>query len=192
MEPRMSAPELNLFAAFVHNARGMLEFGCGGSTVFASRTGRGFLESIDSSAAWVEKVGKAVAAQPASRSVHLKVVDIGVIGDWGMPKDEEKKPMWSRYHEEVWHRLDVTKIDFVLIDGRFRLACFYQCLLRLCPGTFVAFHDLAARSLYMRARQVAREVATSENLSVFQTNSLSQEQREHVGNLLLSHRFDPR
>jgi hypothetical protein len=57
--------------------------------------------------------------------------------------------------------------DFFLVDGRFRVACFMQALLHAQTGALIAVHDFASRPTYHVIYEVAREVASAENFSVF-------------------------
>ena len=42
----------------------------------------------------------------------------------------------------------MTLADVILIDGRFRVACFLYCLLKSKEGSFIFFDDYINRSYY--------------------------------------------
>lgn len=94
-------------------------------------------------------------------------VDIGETGDWGYPVNKLKMDRWPKYHGAIWSDPGASEADFYMVDGRFRVACFMQAVLRARADSFIAIHDFANRSRYHVVREVAREVAVSENLSVF-------------------------
>lgn len=167
MQPRMSAPECALLTAFLCRSRTYLEFGTGGSTVLAARFVEGHITSVDSSAEWLEKVRVACAEAGCRAALDLVLVDIGPTGGWGYPSDPATAERWPAYHEAVWDRPKAREADFCLVDGRFRAACFLQALLHCRPDTLIAIHDFNSRPGYHVARELAREVAMAEDLSVF-------------------------
>ena len=98
------------------------------------------------------------------RLVH---VDIGPTKEWGYPDGEARRDDWRSYHERIWADPEASRADFYLVDGRFRVACFAQVLLHAAPDALIAIHDFANRPDYHVVHDVAREVARTENLSVF-------------------------
>jgi hypothetical protein len=54
-----------------------------------------------------------------------------------------------------------------LIDGRFRVACFAQTVLRCSPDAVIGIHDFASRKPYHVVREIAREIASTEDISFF-------------------------
>ena len=57
--------------------------------------------------------------------------------------------------------------DVYLIDGRFRVACFCQALLRAGPEARLMIHDYRSRPHYHPIETVAVPVAETEDLTVF-------------------------
>ncbi|HTG19783.1 MAG TPA: hypothetical protein VK681_07045 [Reyranella sp.] len=72
-------------------------------------------------------------------------MDIGPTRKWGHPLDDESKARWPQYAQAVWQAALPTPVDFVLIDGRFRVACALMALLKARPHARVAFHDFWTR-----------------------------------------------
>lgn len=58
-------------------------------------------------------------------------------------------------------------VDFCLVDGRFRVACFLHSLLHCRADMLLAIHDFENRKRYHVLREIARAVAMADNLSVF-------------------------
>lgn len=168
MTPAMTLPEVALLRAFLRPARHYLEFGCGGSTVLASRIiDGGRIICVDSVQEWLDRVAEACAGPQSRTRPEGHHVDIGPTGKYGRPLDLSGVARWPAYHERIWTTLDARTVDFCLVDGRFRIACCLQALLRCRPGTPVAVHDYAARPHYHVIGGVARQIARAQELAVF-------------------------
>jgi hypothetical protein len=165
MLPAMSEKELDLFFAFLKNSRNYLEFGTGGSTYAASRHVKQSIISVDSSAEWLDKL----RVECANSEIDQKLIyiDIGPVGDWGYPTELSSQPKWPRYHEYVWELPESSQADLYLVDGRFRVACFAQTVIHCRPDALIGFHDFASRKQYHSVYEIAREVATAEDMSFF-------------------------
>ncbi|WP_246787736.1 hypothetical protein [Bradyrhizobium sp. CCBAU 53421] len=166
MKIAMDGQEVTLFKSFVDLSTRYLEFGSGGSTWLACQTRKEWVISIDSSLEWLNNVGD--ATRDASTRPQLLHVDIGKLREWGYPIEKEKESTWPDYHERVWERPESKTADLYFVDGRFRVACFVQCVLHGAPGAFIAIHDFENRPHYHSVRTVAREIARANNMSVFQ------------------------
>lgn len=165
----MAEPEIELLARSLESAENYLEFGCGGSTVLACQTVRKTVTSVDSSRVWVKQIGASCRRFPIRpRLFHI---DIGPVKDWGRPADESRRSDWPKYHSEIWWNVDAMMIDFCLVDGRFRVACFLQALLRLRPDARIAIHDFRNRPQYHAVLDHAEEIASAETLSIFTRKS---------------------
>lgn len=161
----MYAEEEALLTCFVRNASSYVEFGTGGSTVLASKHVQDRIISVDSSQEWLDLVRLACTD---SRVVpELLYMDIGTTGDWGFPTDNKTRDRWPAYHSEVWNIEGSSEADLYLVDGRFRVACFAQAVLHCKPSACIAIHDFASRPAYHRIKEIAREIATAGDLSIF-------------------------
>jgi hypothetical protein len=167
MQLSMTAAEQNLFASFLRSAKGYAEFGSGGSTYLASALVDGPVVTLDSSRDWLDQVAAACAKDPDRRQPRLVFVDIGPTGAWGAPADASCKSRWERYSLDLWEIEGTEDSDVVLVDGRFRVACFVESLLRCRPDTVVLFHDFGNRPHYHVAHEAGREIARAENLVAF-------------------------
>jgi hypothetical protein len=90
----------------------------------------------------------------------------------------------------MWSDPRLAQADLYLIDGRFRLACFAQALLRCREGAFIAFHDYASRPHYHLGASLAREVVRVDDLSIFMRSPAFD--REHALRFIAQHAHDPR
>ncbi len=169
MHVNMDASERLLFKSFVDVSERYLEFGSGGSTWLASQTEKEWIISIDSSPEWLSNV--ADATKDSATKPELVHIDIGETREWGYPANRKKESSWPHYHERIWQRPESRNADLYFVDGRFRVACFVQCLLHSAPGALIAIHDFADRPQYHVVKRVAVEIARANNMSVFQRPS---------------------
>ena len=124
----MSENERELFVKSISESKEYLEFGSGGSTFIVLKTTKANVISIESDINWINHMRDNKTIFEEEQFCRLKFVhiDIGEISSIGMPKDKSKMESYPKYSEEIFKRLDknkVDKIDTVLIDGRFRVAC---------------------------------------------------------------------
>jgi hypothetical protein len=134
----------------------ILEYGSGGSTVIAAEMDGKTIFSVESDASWVAGFQSWFAANKPKATVHLHVVDIGQTAEWGAPVSQRG---WRRYHHypiSVWDRDDFVHPDVVLIDGRFRLACFLTTLYRITRPITVLFDDYRNRPVYHRVETLVQ------------------------------------
>jgi hypothetical protein len=161
----MSRTEIALFESFLRHSDKYVEFGVGGTTVLAADNVKEWMICVDSSKDWIEKVDLECTRKKA-RPVFLHA-DIGPVGHWGLPIDPTTQPRWEVYHSEVWRTPRSSSADLYLIDGRFRVACFAQTVLHCLPYSVIGIHDFASRGRYQVVREIAREIASVENISFF-------------------------
>jgi len=186
----MTRDEQVLYLSFLRCAKRYFEFGSGGSTYAAAQTVQGSIISVDSSAAWLQRVKEACGAPSARTMPQLLHVDIGEVADWGFPKDEQRRADWPAYHTKVWELPGSTKADYYLVDGRFRVACFLQVVARAERAVPIAIHDFADRPHYHVVFQFADEIARAERMSIFK-----RKRRLEPDSLQLAldeYRFDPK
>lgn len=169
-KPCMTPAEVALFSECIPHAGCALEFGSGGSTQLFFERGASRLYSIDSDEEWLKKL----IASPVV-SIHLKYnrwkpfhANIGPVRAWGAPVAEEPQICWLNYHQYCWETILERTFDIILIDGRFRVACLCQSLLR-CDNdnaTYL-FHDFFNRPDYSVVLEFLDVVAQADTLAVF-------------------------
>ncbi|VDC31879.1 hypothetical protein [Pseudogemmobacter humi] len=134
-------------------ARVVLEYGSGGSTLLAAEAGA-TVWSVESDAAWAGMMRDWFAAHPAP--VHIHHADIGPTKEWGHPADEAGFRRWPDYALQVWDLPGFSHPDVVLVDGRFRLACFLTVAYRITRPVVLFFDDYLPRPAYHKAGEIAR------------------------------------
>ncbi|MEZ5684860.1 MAG: hypothetical protein R3D78_02760 [Paracoccaceae bacterium] len=147
-ELTLPAAEADCLRAEYQRAGCILEYGSGGSTVLGAEMAGKTLISVESDRAWHGAMTRYFAAHPPRAKLVLHHADIGPTGDWGHPKSEAQFRRWPGYPLSVLDRPDFTQPDLVLIDGRFRAACFLACLFRTRAPLRVLWDDYAGRDRY--------------------------------------------
>ncbi len=134
-----------LFRQLASDCRHYGEYGCGRSTTWMAKATPAEIVSVDTSREWLQRV-EAELGEPAGR-VQLVHVDLGELADWGNPVSYEQRHRIGDYLAAPWKNR-AGQPDLVLIDGRFRVACFLYTLLQAKPGTRVLFDDYRERMKY--------------------------------------------
>lgn len=119
------------------------EYGCGASTIWVANNCAAQIISVDSSKFWINKIKQDI---PSENKIELIHVDLGELGDWGRPVDYTHRSKINDYLNAPWS--DGAKPDTILVDGRFRVACFFTSLLAADPGSIIIFDDYADRKHY--------------------------------------------
>ncbi|MCG6883782.1 MAG: hypothetical protein LJE62_08525 [Silicimonas sp.] len=166
-------PEESEFLKSVYGkASTILEYGSGGSTLYAARETSANILSIESDRAWARSLNKVLeenAVDPARAQVQW--VNIGKTRKWGYPADHTG---WRRYPNYVlspWE--DGFDPDVVLIDGRFRRACLAATMMLCRRETTVLFDDYASREAYHKVEAIAKPVEIVGRLARFQVSPVS-------------------
>ena len=145
LTPHMSDEELDCFTRHLAGVERYLEFGCGGSTVWAARAKVKRIVSVESDPDWITKCR--LAPELKGADVAFVHVDIGETGEWGKPVNSLGAERWPAYSGAGWDLLDAPP-DLVFVDGRYRVACGLQAVLRTPPSTKLVIHDFWNRPAY--------------------------------------------
>jgi hypothetical protein len=168
MKVHMTPEEQALFAELLSKASSYTEFGAGGSTVLAASLISGPIVSTDSSTEWLERVAAECAGPGYKSKPQLVLADIGPIREWGNPADESCRNRWPLYPLSIWSVKHAANADLFLVDGRFRIACFLEILLRCRADARIAFHDYRDRPGYHIVEKFANVVNSAGTLFVFE------------------------
>jgi hypothetical protein len=181
MKIAMTAPEIALLDRMMTPLTRYLEFGAGGSTIFALER-CATVTSVDSHPDWLKAVRDAAGAG-SSRLTTIQA-DIGEVKEWGYPVDESEPGIFSRYFHAADYSLNDA--DLILVDGRFRVACFAHVVAMGFKGP-IMFHDYRDRPWFHDVEQIAKPVISADTLSVFLPTH-----REAAADLLKKYSADPR
>lgn len=163
MVPRLDRSGIALLGECLASAQRYIEYGCGGSTLFALTRSKAHVFSVESDAAWAAKV--AGAAGDHSSRLDLEAVDVGPCGPWGRPLGYSHRRNFLQYIESPWRRAQCA--DLVLVDGRFRVACFCKSVLAAAPGTTILFDDYLTRTKYHVVEEVLKPAGHAGRLARF-------------------------
>jgi len=149
MAPWMVRSDQQLLRRYLANCSLYLEFGSGGSTVWALRSPNiQHVHTVESATSWIATLSRRhdVASAIRQGRMHFHPVDLGATrlkGAPGGPIDTSHRSQWPSY----WRQpvLRTVPFDLIVVDGRFRTACFLHAL-RTIPDerrevTFLAFHN---------------------------------------------------
>ncbi|MCC6829529.1 MAG: hypothetical protein IT550_15000 [Novosphingobium sp.] len=169
--PHMDPEGLHCFQTALATSRCYLEYGSGGSTIYANNIAKvKNIISIESDRSWAENVAKSLDKNGSK--VFISYCDIGDVGDWGAPKSRERMENFWRYATNPWEAARQHNLvpDTVLIDGRFRVASFLYSLLSSRVGTTLLFDDYLDRPEYHIVEKFCRIESLHGRLALFRTN----------------------
>ena len=144
------------------------ECGMGQSTLAVARTTRAQVQAVDTALEWRDRVWAELdpAAQVRTTLLH---VDLGPVGNWGFPKSYDRREHIPAYLAGPWQ--DGFDPQLVLVDGRFRVACFLTCLLNAKPGTRILFDDYTERGYYHIVETLLAPTRVTERQALFDVPS---------------------
>jgi hypothetical protein len=177
--PAMPDAESNALKEAMLLSRCYAEYGAGGSTVAASSANIPDVICTESDAAWLQGVQRKVSevVPDIAGKLHFIHVDIGPTKEWGYPASEAQWRHWPRYPLKLWAYCKYQALvpDLVLVDGRFRKACFYATLLHAMPGCRIFFDDYRERPHYHSIEKFISQSYVIGRMAVFNvSNSFSE------------------
>lgn len=148
--PALTLPpaEAQLVRQHYAQARVILEYGSGGSTVCAARHPGKLIFSVESDRAWLLGLQRKFDQADLPSDPILYYADIGPTGAWGRPVDDRLWSGFYRYPLAIWAESFFRQPDVVLIDGRLRPACFVATCINTRAPVTVLFDDYLNRPSY--------------------------------------------
>ena len=175
LRQRLFGGNIELFSNQLKNANVYFEYGCGDSTLFASQIPGLEVHSVDTSQVWADAVSK-------STKNRVIWVDVGDLLEWGRPSDYSKRANYKTYREALW--ANDKQPDVVLIDGRFRVACFLTVLLKVQKQTSIIFDDYTFRKNYHIIEELISPHRIEGRQALFNATPLNESDRKRVSDLL--------
>lgn len=154
--PEITFPDVeaaHVRAAYAE-ARAILEYGSGGSTVMAAEMAGKYILSVESDRAWAMSLQLYLDEAEIRSAATVWHVDIGETGDWGRPRDHTAWRQFPSYAMGIWEEPFFRHPDVILIDGRFRAACLLTAALRIERPVTVLFDDYYDRPRYHAVEEV--------------------------------------
>ena len=177
-KPMMTRKEIRFLDEVLSKADAYLEFGIGNSTLFAlDHKNLGCVKGIETSKPWIEMVARdpSISAAVAKGRLELVHVNIGPTRKLGYPEGDSDKGKWKDYSSQTFSSCgQAAQHRVVLVDGRFRVACFLKMLKSMAPEdlkrTQILIHDYN-RKKYRVVEEFAELVEkTRESCTVFMEN----------------------
>ncbi len=169
--PQLTFPDAvaDLVRETYAGAQAVLEYGSGGSTVLAAERGIPCM-SVENDRGWAAGVKAWIDATYPGHGVRMHTVYIGPTRKWGRPS-KTQAPLWRwrypAYPRSVWRRRDLVRPDVVLIDGRFRPACFLTVLAELTAPATILWDDYEGRPAYRSVERFCAPRTLVERMAVF-------------------------
>jgi hypothetical protein len=169
--PHMPELEFAALKRYLDGCDVYLEYGCGGSTLFAGQIGVRTIYSVESNGEWMRRIQAAYDRRFAAKGLTLLTLhaEIGPTGAWGHPTDPVHASKWPGYAIAPWLLLAQRQQSprVVLIDGRFRVACFLTTLAAATTGTIILFDDYVDRPHYHVVEAHCPRLVTHGRMAVF-------------------------
>lgn len=152
------------------NASCILEYGSGGSTIFAAAEGKTVI-TTESSPLWLLELMGTYKEKKLPGDIIPLYVDVGETKEWGYPATESKWRNWPAYTWKGWQYCSDNSIlpDLVLIDGRYRVASFIASCVKTTVPVRILFDDFAGRPYYHLVKNVVEPAQViDDRLAVFE------------------------
>lgn len=167
-ELTLPAPEAEHLRRTYREARVLLEYGSGGSTVVAAQEAGKLIFSVESDRSWAMSLQHKIDSGDLPSQAILHYVDIGETGRWGRPKNNDGWRHFHRYPTGIWSEPFFRQPDVVLIDGRLRPACFVTCCLRTKRPLKVLFDDYGERPMYRIVEEICKPTEIVGRMAAFE------------------------
>jgi len=146
----MPKKETQLFYKYLDKCTNYFEYGSGGSTYQAClRNNIEKIYTIESDKEWIEKLieNKIIKNKIDNNLLKIIYIDMDTRSkSWGYPGKNSKYNDWKNYVRSIDKIKE--KIDLILIDGRFRVACALYCFDKIIENTLIIFDDFLIRKYY--------------------------------------------
>lgn len=181
------------FSQMISKSTCYLEYGSGGSTLYSlKKTMVSSVYSVESDALFINELLNVLTEEERSR-LSMVSIDIGETGSWGNPVDESGIHNYWSYPSEVWELIadQDNYPDLILIDGRFRVACFLVSLLHARENTLIIFDDFYDRLHYQDVQKYLDVAQRVGRAAIFRTGPPLKVDAKYISQLL-KHICDPR
>jgi len=139
-----------LFKKYLSNCKIYFEYGVGQSTIWVLENTECIIISVDTDKNWINKV----SIPKYKKRIKINWINLGDLGNWGRPKTYKYRNRFFDYIKNVW---DFSiKADVILIDGRFRVACFLFSLLNAKSSSLIIFDDYITRPQYHVVEEILK------------------------------------
>ena len=131
-----------LFKQYLINCDFYFEYGVGASTSWVLENTNSKIISVDTDKKWINLID---ISNKGSR-IKLNWINLGDLENWGRPRSYKYRNKFIDYISNVWNFKE--KADVILVDGRFRVACFLYSLINAKTDSLIIFDDYNNRPYY--------------------------------------------
>ena len=148
MIPELGQNDIKMYYRYLDKATVYFEYGSGGSTYQANlRPNIQKIYTVESDKNWMDKLNSLIN----NTKITYIYNEMGTKPrTWGYPSRRCVKSNLINYSEHI-RNLSVeerSKIDLVMIDGRFRVACCLKCFDIINDDCYIIFDDFLHRKKY--------------------------------------------
>lgn len=148
MKPHMENNDLIMFHKYLQQCSIYFEYGSGGSTYQASlKDNIVRIYSVESDIQWQNKLKQIMNNDKITYFFNEMDTKPNTWGNPGPKSTFDQKKKYSNFMREL-SKEEQKKIDFVLIDGRFRVACCLKSFEIVNEKCLIAFDDFLNRPQY--------------------------------------------
>jgi len=149
MEPHFNPNDTKLFYEILNKSTHYFEYGSGGSTYqAASYNNIRTIHSVESDPEWYNEVCKKIQK---TKQITLMYRHLNTVSNtWGYPGKDcliEDAKEYSRAIRSL-SETETKRLDMILIDGRFRVACCLNCFDMISEDCQIVFDDFLNRPHY--------------------------------------------
>jgi len=157
--------ESELFLKYIQNSNYYGEYGSGLSTIYVSNFSTVKAISAETDILWINKIKDNLSSES---NIELMHTNLGKILHFGRPESYVYKDKIKDYLNSIW--VGDFKPDLVLIDGRFRVACFLTSLINAERGTHIIFDDYPSRPYYHIVEKFEKPISQNNRQAVFKVS----------------------
>lgn len=166
----MFEEEKELLKKHLLQTKNYLEFGTGGSILFALINSEVNITSVDTNIGWINFIKKyRIIRNNLEKRLKIFFVDIGPTKHWGYPVDDREQAKFPDFSSKIFQLSDPSKYDLILVDGRFRVACTLSSILHCHQNKNLTLmiHDYSIREDYKIVEKFLEKTDEAKTLFVF-------------------------
>lgn len=148
-QPHMPQKDRVMFKKYLDNAKVYFEYGSGGSTYIAcQKSNIQKIYSVETDKKFMEKLDKNIKDVKNGSNLIWLYVEVGAgYSQWGHPSRNVTEEACINYSNQLGNltKEEIQQIDFILVDGRFRVASCLKCFNLIQDSCLIAFDDFIVR-----------------------------------------------
>ena len=149
MIPELGENDIKMYYKYLDNSTVYFEYGSGGSTYQANlRPNIQKNYTVESDKTWMDKLNSVIKNNTKITYIYNEMWTKP--HTWGYPSRKCSKLNLINYSDHI-RNLSIEerkKINLVMVDGRFRVACCLKCFDIINDGCYVIFDDFLNRKKY--------------------------------------------